>query len=92
MADVLVQRDEPLSRSIEYLGFRESHVVTRLIPRGEVSPESLSRVKERVRNTVTKMISRVRETYPHRRYLTDAHHIITDTLDAIVIVVVTRID
>lgn len=61
-----------------------------VIPSGEVTRNSLLEVKESLRNTITRAISRLRHEFPERQFSLETQHIINEDLRAIVVLVVTR--
>jgi hypothetical protein len=85
-------RDSTALNQIRELLTGESIVYSEVLQRASWTPESIANTKTLMRGTVSKTLSRLRDEEPTRRYTTESYHLITDRLQAIILVVITRIE
>lgn len=79
-----------LAASVADLEVGEAFSHSQVIPKEEVSAKTITELKRTMATTLSRTISRVRETYPLRKYRSETHHQIADELYAVVFIVVTR--
>lgn len=85
-------RDSTTLNQIRDLFYAESIVYSEVLQYPSWTPESIASTKTLMRGTVSKTLSRLRDEYPERRFTTESYHLITDRLQAIILVVITRIE
>ena len=79
-----------LTDAIARLVIDESIVRTEIIPRGQVTSDTIVDAKRVLGNLYRKPIQRIKAEFPHLQFRVETHHFITDDLKAIIFAIVTR--